>query len=119
MFRQWSAPRHQQKRYVGAVGVGQSANGIGRTHVDVQHYRQRLAGDHGIAMGHGYGDIFMGHHQGLRAIGIAPVFPRLRQGLDQWREISARIGQEILDTRGTQTRQNRVRDGCLRCRHDC
>ena len=85
----------EDQRDVVAVEIDQVVDGVGGADVDVQHHRLRPAG-HGIgAVRHRDREILVRDHQRLRHLGVGLL--GAAEGLDDRREIGARIGEEIVD----------------------
>ena len=84
-----------QDRRVGAGGVDDAAQRIGGAHDHVDHDDLRPPGHHGVAVGHAHGGDLVRDRQGAGqdlALGGA-----LGVRLDQRREVSARVAEEIFD----------------------
>ena len=85
----------EDQRDVVAVEVDDVVDGVGGADVDVQHHRLRPAG-HGVgAVRHGDREVLVRDHQRLRHLGVGLL--GAAEGLDDRREVGARVGEEIVD----------------------
>ena len=91
----------EQEGHVLARGIDEAVQGVGGAHADVDHHGLGPAGDHGVAVRHGDAHVLVRHDHDF---GQAPaeLLP-LGIGLDDWGEVGAAVGKEIVDAaRGEQ-----------------
>ena len=93
----------EDDRHVLARGVGDAADRVGGPHIDVDHYRLRLAGGEEITMRHGDREVFVRHRHRCRR--IRAVGDRLGQRLDDRGEVGPRIAEQVVDAPVFQERE--------------
>ena len=111
VFGEGRAARAEEHGDIAAPGVHDAADRIGGADIHMHHHKLRLAGLEVIAHGHGHGHVLMGHGDGLGDLG--PIGFGLGIGLDQGREIRARVGEEIINAAIRQQGQIGVRHGSI------
>ncbi len=89
------ASRGEDQRNAVAVEIDDVVDRVGGADVDVQHHALRLAAHRIGAMRHRHREVLVRDHQRRRYLGIRLLGAAV--GLDDRREIGARIGEEIVD----------------------
>ena len=109
-------PAAQEQRHAVAREVGDIVDRVGGADIDMHHHRLRPAGHQVGAMRHGDREILVRHKDRLRHLGVGCA-ARL-EGLDDRREVGARVGEEIVDAMGGERAQeNLARDRGVRARN--
>ena len=104
------ASRREEQRNTVAAHVGEIVDRIGGADVDVHHHRLRPAGHQVRAVRHGDREILVRHQHRPRHLAVR-AFARAAIGLDDRREIGARIGEEEIDAvLGKRAQENLARD---------
>ncbi len=94
-FRQRRSARGEQHRDAVARGIDQHIDAVRGADVRVHHHGLRASVDHGDAVGHADSGVFMRHHHRRWRRAIASRSARER--LDDRREVSAGVDEQIID----------------------
>jgi hypothetical protein len=103
------AAGEQEQGHAVPGGVDHAHEGVGEADIDVDHDRKRSACYEPVAMRHCDCSGLMRHGDWRRY--RQPCRGRAGEALDQGREVSAGVGQQVVDPALLQHRQQRLRGG--------
>ena len=89
--------RHEQHGHLARLGVHEPAEAVGGAGQSVHQHHLRLARGAVVAVGHGHRRLLVGHHDDLRALGLATV--HLGQGLEDRAVVRPGVGENVVHIR--------------------